>query len=337
PAKSNEIMTIYREDLEPRFKFEVAELPEGENVKECFACGSCTGVCPVSQIIPEFDPRKILHMISLGLKKHLLSSDLPWYCTGCSTCKFVCPQDVRFNDVIKALKLLALQDGYFDADTLSEMGKLAVVDERRCVGCLTCVRSCPFSASSIEVGKGVAYIEPLKCVACGICVAECPVKAIELKLSEDVRRFNSFELFPSAESGGTNIVAFCCHYTAYACSQDLQNLPKLGFPENVRVEIVPCSGSISISRLLKAFEDGADGVYVAGCLDDTCHNVKGSQVASNRVNYVKNVLSHLNLDSSRIEMYMISREPNQGFIDAAKDMTERIKILGTSPLKISNQ
>ncbi|MBU4185657.1 MAG: 4Fe-4S dicluster domain-containing protein, partial [Proteobacteria bacterium] len=124
-------MTIYREDLEPRFKFEVAELPEGENVKECFACGSCTGVCPVSQIIPEFDPRKILHMISLGLKKHLLSSDLPWYCTGCSTCKFVCPQDVRFNDVIKALKLLALQDGYVDADTLSEMGKLAVVDEMR--------------------------------------------------------------------------------------------------------------------------------------------------------------------------------------------------------------
>jgi coenzyme F420-reducing hydrogenase delta subunit len=89
----------------------------------------------------------------------------------------------------------------------------------------------------------------------------------------------------------------------------------------------------SISRLLKAFEDGADGVYVASCLEDTCHNVKGSQVALNRVNYVKNVLSQLNLDPSRIEMYMISRESNQGFIDAAKDMTERIKILGTSRLK----
>ncbi|MBU4185194.1 MAG: hydrogenase iron-sulfur subunit [Proteobacteria bacterium] len=326
-------MTIYREDLEPRFKFQVAELPEGENVKECFACGSCTGACPVSQIIPEFDPRKILHMISLGLKKHLLSSDLFWYCTGCSTCKFVCPQDVRFNDVIKALKVLALQDGYVDADTLSEMGKLAVVNERRCVGCLTCVRLCPFSAPSIEEGKGVAYIEPLKCVSCGICVVECPVKAIELKISEDVRRFNSFELLRPAEWGEPNIVAFCCHYTAYACSQDLQNLPKLGFPENVHVEIVHCSGSISINRLLKAFEEGADGVYVAGCLEDTCHNVKGSQIASNRVNYVRNILSQLNLDSSRIEMYMISREPNRGFIDVAKDMTERIKILGPSPLK----
>jgi heterodisulfide reductase subunit C2 len=330
-------MTIYKEDLEPRFKFEVAELPEGENVKECFACGSCTGVCPVSQIIPEFDPRKILHMISLGLKKKLLSSDLLWYCTGCRTCKFVCPQDVRFNDVIKALKVMALQDGYVDADTLSEMGKLAVVDEKLCVGCLTCVRLCPFSAPSIEAGKGVAHIEPLKCVACGICVAGCPVKAIELKISEDVKRFSSFDLLRQAEQpdnlGEPNIVAFCCHYTAYACSQDLQNLSNLGFPKNVHVEILSCSGSISISRLLKAFEDGADGVYVAGCLEDTCHNVKGSQVALNRVNYVKNVLSQLNLDPSRIEMYMISRESNQGFIDAAKDMTERIKILGTSRLK----
>ncbi|MDL1966974.1 MAG: hydrogenase iron-sulfur subunit [Deltaproteobacteria bacterium] len=331
-------MTIYKEDLEPRFKFEVAELPEGENVKECFECGSCTGVCPVSQIIPEFDPRKILHMISLGLKKKLLSSDLLWYCTGCRTCKFVCPQDVRFNDVIKALKVLALQDGYVDADTLSEMGKLAVVDEKLCVGCLTCVRLCPFTAPSIEAGKGVAHIEPLKCVACGICVAGCPVKAIELKTSEDVNRFSLFDLLRQADqpdnSDEPDIVAFCCHYTAYAYSQDLNNLSNLGFPKNVSVEILPCSGNISISRLLKAFEDGADGVYVAGCLEDTCHNVKGSQVASNRVNYVKNVLSQLNIDPSRIEMYMISRESNQGFIDAAKDMTERIKRLGAGPLKV---
>jgi len=330
-------MTIYKQDLEPQFKFEVAELPDGENVKECFACGSCTGVCPVSQIIPEFDPRKILHMISLGLKKKLLSSDLLWYCTGCSTCKFMCPQNVRFNDVVKALKVLALQDGYVNAKTLSEMGKLAVVDEERCVGCLTCVRLCPFSAPGIETGKGVAHIEPLKCVACGICVAGCPVQAIELKISEDVKRFSVFDLLHQAEqpddSEEPDIVAFCCHYTAYACSQDLENLSKLGFPKNVRLEIVPCSGSISISRLLKAFEEGADGVYVAGCLDNTCHNVKGSQVASNRVKYVKNVLLQLNLDPSRIKMYMISREPNQGFIDAAKDMTERIKILGPSRLK----
>lgn len=130
-----------------------------------------------------------------------------------------------------------------------------------------------------------------------------------------------------------DIVAFCCHYTAYACSQDLQHLPKLGFPENVRLEMLPCSGRISVSRLLKAFEQGADGIYVAGCLEDTCHNVRGSRIAKKRVDYVKEVLTQLNIEPERIEMYMISREPNQGFIEVAKDMTERIEKLGSSPLK----
>ena len=329
-------MTIDSDDLEPRFKFEVAELPEGSHIKRCYACGSCTGACPVSQVIPEFDPRKILHMIMLGLKNRLLWPDLIWYCTGCQTCKFVCPQDVRFSDIVKALKMIALRDGYVDAKTLGERGKLAVVHEERCVGCFTCVRVCPFHAP--QVGKkGVAHIEPVKCVACGICVAECPVEAIELKTSEDGRRFAASEFFrleePVSDVREPEIVAFCCHYTAYACSQDLQNLPQLGFPKNVRVEIVPCSGKISTSRLLNAFEQGADGVYVAGCWENTCHNVRGSQVASRRVNYVKSVLKELNVEPSRIEMYMISRDPNRGFIRVAEDMTERIKKLGPSPLK----
>lgn len=130
-----------------------------------------------------------------------------------------------------------------------------------------------------------------------------------------------------------DIVAFCCHYTAYSCSRDLQNLPHLGFPKNVRLEILPCSGRISIKRLLEIFEEGADGIYVAGCLDDTCHNVRGSRVASKRVEYVKDVLAQLDIEPERIEMYMISREPNRKFIDVANDMTERIKKLGPSPLK----
>ncbi len=186
-------MTISSNDLDAKFKFEVADIPEGEHIMRCFACGTCTAVCPINSVFPkEFDPRKIIHMIILGLKNRLLTSDLIWHCTGCRTCEFVCPQGVRFNEIIKALRILALKDGYVDETSLGEMGKLAVVDEKRCVGCLTCVRICPFDAPS--VGKeGVAHIEPLKCMACGICVSECPANAIELKTSEDVRRFASSE------------------------------------------------------------------------------------------------------------------------------------------------
>jgi heterodisulfide reductase subunit A len=66
-------------------------------------------------------------------------------------------------------------------------GMVAVVDQERCVGCLTCVRSCPFEIPRIDdselgVGHivGAAYIEPTLCQGCGTCTAECPASAIQL-------------------------------------------------------------------------------------------------------------------------------------------------------------
>jgi len=66
-------------------------------------------------------------------------------------------------------------------------GIVSVVDQSKCVGCLTCVRTCPFDIpkvrySDIGVGeiKGAAYIDPVVCTGCGTCAAECPAKAIQL-------------------------------------------------------------------------------------------------------------------------------------------------------------
>jgi heterodisulfide reductase subunit A len=71
---------------------------------------------------------------------------------------------------------------------------IAVVDQDKCVGCLTCVRTCPFEIPRIDHSKagvgdlvGVAYIEPTLCQGCGTCVAECPAKAIQLRNFEDVQ------------------------------------------------------------------------------------------------------------------------------------------------------
>ncbi|MGD2176282.1 MAG: FAD-dependent oxidoreductase [Anaerolineae bacterium] len=72
-------------------------------------------------------------------------------------------------------------------DTLEVGGIVAQVNEEACVGCLTCVRICPYDVPQIRaeltgVGhiKGAAYIEPAQCHGCGICVGECPAKAIQL-------------------------------------------------------------------------------------------------------------------------------------------------------------
>lgn len=180
-------MTIEKTEMYPQLRREIMATPGGENIKHCFVCGACSGICPISRVIPGFDPRKIIRMAILGLRERLLASDLIWVCARCRICSFVCPQDVRFSDVVGALRVIALKSGLVDLAILESIGKLVVVDQTRCVGCLTCVRVCSFGAARIEK-SGVASIDLAKCRACGICVAECPAWAIGLKESEEEKR-----------------------------------------------------------------------------------------------------------------------------------------------------
>jgi heterodisulfide reductase subunit C len=102
------------DELDPQFKYEVADQPGGENIKNCFACGVCTGGCPVSEIDPAYDPRKIIRMIILGMKERVLSSDFIWLCSLCNTCSFICPQDVRFSEVMAVLRDMSVKEGFVD-------------------------------------------------------------------------------------------------------------------------------------------------------------------------------------------------------------------------------
>jgi len=65
------------------------------------------------------------------------------------------------------------------------------------------------------------------------------------------------------ESFKPEIVAFCCHYCAYAAA-DLAGSMRLEYPPSIKVIELPCSGKLDVLYVLRAFEDGADGVMVAG-------------------------------------------------------------------------
>ena len=101
-----------------------------------------------------------------------------------------------------------------------------------------------------------------------------------------------------------DIRAFCCHYTSQqTCADGAEGLKKVGFPESVVLNRIPCTGKLQVSTLLKAFEDGADAVYVVGCPADKCHNLMGSQRAAKRVGAVKKALSELSVEPERAEMF----------------------------------
>ena len=68
---------------------------------------------------------------------------------------------------------------------------------------------------------------------------------------------------PLPDSFTPEIVAFCCHYCAYAAA-DLAGSMRLEYPTSIKVIELPCSGKLDVLYVLRAFEDGADGVMVAG-------------------------------------------------------------------------
>lgn len=128
------------------------------------------------------------------------------------------------------------------------------------------------------------------------------------------------------------IVAFCCNYCAYAAA-DLAGSARLQYPPNVRIVRVPCTGRIDIIHILRALENGADGIYVAGCLEGTCHFSTGNFKAKKRVQYAKTLLRDIGIEPERIEMYNMSAAQGRRFAEVAEEMLERIEKLGPSPLR----
>lgn len=128
------------------------------------------------------------------------------------------------------------------------------------------------------------------------------------------------------------IVAFCCYYCAYSAA-DLAGSLRLQYPPNIRIIEVPCSGKVDPLILLKAFEEGADGVYVAGCLEGDCHFLKGNYRAKRRVKAVKKILDDIGLGGERLEMFNLSAAMGPRFAEIATEMTERIRQIGPSPIR----
>ncbi len=108
---------------------------------------------------------------------------------------------------------------------------------------------------------------------------------------------------------------------------------RLSYPTNVKVIKVPCTGRVDVNMVLKAFESGVDGVYLAGCEIGDCHFLKGNLRAVKRIAYAKTLLKEIGIEPERVEMFHIATSDGPRFALVAKEMTERVRALGPSPVK----
>jgi F420-non-reducing hydrogenase iron-sulfur subunit len=139
----------------------------------------------------------------------------------------------------------------------------------------------------------------------------------------------------TAESQGAfepEITAFTCIYCA-AMASDVAGGERISYPANVKVIRLPCTGKVDVEYIMKAFEQGADGVYVIACPIGNCHHERGNVRATKRVEYAKNLLDEIGLGRERLGIYYVAGGQGQAFAEAAREMTARIRRLGPNPMK----
>ena len=130
------------------------------------------------------------------------------------------------------------------------------------------------------------------------------------------------------------IIGFCCNWCAYA-GADLAGINRNQYPANIRMIRVMCSGTIEPLYVVKAFKEGADGVFIGGCHPGDCHYQSGNYKTQRRVILLKRAISEIGLDPRRIRLEWISAAEGQRFARIITEFTEEIKKLGPNPLKLS--
>jgi len=131
------------------------------------------------------------------------------------------------------------------------------------------------------------------------------------------------------------IITYCCRYCSYAAA-DLAGVLRLSYPAETRIVQIPCTGRLDMLEVLHAFEHGADGVMVAGCLEGDCHFQEGNLNARRRVEHIKQLILQIGLEPERIEMFNLSSAMARQFADAATSITQQIIDLGPNPLRVAD-
>lgn len=128
------------------------------------------------------------------------------------------------------------------------------------------------------------------------------------------------------------ITGFTCIYCA-AMAGDVAGGERISYPANVKVIRLPCTGKVDVEYIMKAFEQGADGVYVIACPIGNCHHERGNVRATKRVDYAKNLLDEIGLGRERLGIYYIAGGQGDAFAEAAREMTARVRRIGPNPMK----
>lgn len=205
--------------------------------------------------------------------------------------------------------------------------------EEECSTCLTCVRICPYGVPIITA-SGSVDIRVDQCQACGICVNECPAKAVTLKQYQDeevIQRITTTIANASRSGVRPLMVVFWCSFSAYAI-EDFAEFVRIKCPSNIGILTIPCVTKIGIIHLLKAFELGADKVFIVGCPEEYCPYNESTFWARRKVDRAKKILDDVGVGAEQLEMFNLPSVDIEQFEEVLVKITQPTKQMPPDPL-----
>jgi quinone-modifying oxidoreductase subunit QmoB len=207
---------------------------------------------------------------------------------------------------------------------------------QRCTQCKRCTEECPFGAIDDDE-KGTPLPNPTRCRRCGTCMGACPERIIGFK-DYNVDMIGSMVKaieVPDDDEDKLRIVAFVCENDAYP-ALDMAGMRRNGLNSLVRFIPVRCLGSVNMVWIKDAMSAGMDGAILLGCAygdDYQCHFVKGSEIASKRMENIGETLSSLGLETERVAVRQIAITDYDKIPGILNEFVEEIVGMGPNPFK----
>lgn len=135
------------------------------------------------------------------------------------------------------------------------------------------------------------------------------------------------ENLTTAKPWQPRLVGFLCNWCSFA-GADMAGTSRLAYPAPLRIVRVPCTGRVDPLLIAKAFQQGADGVLVAGCHPGDCHYREGNYYARRRYALLQALLEFLGIERERLRLDWISASEGQKFARVVTEFTAQVQALG---------